>query len=58
MLGLAATAGVKPGRFGEATRWLQVPLPDDDKWHGEHVYAWSLLQERGNWWEPTVATKR
>lgn len=27
-------------------------LPDDDKWHGEHVYAWSLLQERGNWWEP------
>ncbi|MCL6650867.1 hypothetical protein A6R70_01015 [Agrobacterium rubi] len=27
-------------------------LPDDEKWHGEHMYAWSLLQEKNDWWEP------
>ncbi|OJF96697.1 hypothetical protein AX760_00155 [Pararhizobium antarcticum] len=27
-------------------------LPDDEKWHGQHMQAWSLLQEHGNWWEP------
>ncbi|PYE36219.1 hypothetical protein C8J35_102605 [Rhizobium sp. PP-F2F-G38] len=31
---------------------LYQELPDDETWHGEHVYAWSLLQEKGNWWEP------
>jgi len=31
---------------------LYQELPDDEKWHGQHMQAWSLLQERGNWWEP------
>lgn len=31
---------------------LYRELPDDEKSHGEHMRAWELLQERGNWWEP------
>lgn len=31
---------------------LYRELPDDEKDHGEHMRAWQLLQERGNWWEP------
>jgi nitroimidazol reductase NimA-like FMN-containing flavoprotein (pyridoxamine 5'-phosphate oxidase superfamily) len=31
---------------------LYRELPDDEKDHGEHMRAWRLLQERGNWWEP------
>ncbi|QRI62436.1 pyridoxamine 5'-phosphate oxidase family protein [Shinella sp. PSBB067] len=31
---------------------LYRELPDDEKDHGEHMRAWQLLQELGNWWEP------
>lgn len=31
---------------------LYRELPDDEKNHGEHMRAWQLLEERGNWWEP------
>ncbi|MFP5075677.1 pyridoxamine 5'-phosphate oxidase family protein [Rhizobium sp. YIM 134829] len=27
-------------------------LPDDEDGHSSHMRAWSLLQKRGNWWEP------
>jgi nitroimidazol reductase NimA-like FMN-containing flavoprotein (pyridoxamine 5'-phosphate oxidase superfamily) len=33
-------------------------LPDDEKWHDEHMYAWSLLQQRANWWEPGMYKSR
>jgi nitroimidazol reductase NimA-like FMN-containing flavoprotein (pyridoxamine 5'-phosphate oxidase superfamily) len=27
-------------------------LPDDETGHTEHMYAWSLLQKKNDWWEP------
>jgi nitroimidazol reductase NimA-like FMN-containing flavoprotein (pyridoxamine 5'-phosphate oxidase superfamily) len=31
---------------------IYLELPDSEQWHSEHIYAWSLIQKRPNWWEP------
>lgn len=50
---------IQVGEIKDNEAWRSVVVegryeefPDDERWHNERLHAWSLLEKRGNWWEP------